>query len=125
MPDLNLITLLQAVIGLGLLNVWLVRPHRATPFRGGAAQDLRSEFAAYGLPPWFFFVVGALKIGSGLMLVAGIWVPSLVAPAAGIVIGLMAGALGMHLKVGDPGIKSVPALLMLAMSASVLGIAVS
>lgn len=125
MPDLNLITLLQAVIGLGLLNVWLVRPHRATPFRGGASQDLRSEFAAYGLPPWFFFVVGALKIGSGLMLVAGIWIPSLVAPAAGVVIGLMAGALGMHLKVGDPGIKSVPALLMLAMSASVLGIAVS
>lgn len=124
MPDLNLIILLQAAVGLGLLNVWLLRPTRPTPYRGGDSLDLKAEFAEYGLPSWFFFLVGVLKIGSGLTLLAGIWIPSLVVPAAGVVIGLMLGALAMHLKVRDPGVKSIPAFLMLAMSTSLIGIAV-
>ena len=36
--------------------------------------------------------------------------------AAIVVLALMVGALAMHLKVGDPMMKSVPAALMLAMS---------
>ena len=46
-----------------------------------------------------------------------------VAPAAGVVAVLMAGALAMHVKVGDPPSKSVPATLMLLMSAFVCAIA--
>ena len=34
----------------------------------------------------------------------------------------MLGALGMHVKVQDPGIKSLPAFLMLVMSISLLSI---
>ena len=121
MPDLSLITVLQVLLGLGLLNVWVLRANRATPFRGGASQSLKDEFAVYGLPTWFFFLVGALKVGAGLALLVGLWVPALVLPAAVVVTGLMLGALAMHLKANDPAFKSVPALLMLALSVVVWG----
>jgi hypothetical protein len=112
--------ILQVIAGLGLINVWVVRPRSATAFRGGSSQTLREEFAAYGLPSWCFYAVGAAKIVSAVMLIVGIWVPQLVLPAALVVALLMVGALAMHAKVKDPLTKSVPALLMLAM---VVGIA--
>ena len=113
-------TILQVVVGLGLLNVWLVRAQSSTAFRGGSAQSLREEFAAYGLPDWFFYLVGVLKIGSGVLLIVGIWVPEVVPPAAGTVAVLMVGALSMHAKVKDPLIKSLPAFLMLLMAVAIV-----
>lgn len=111
---------LQIVVALGLLNVWLLRPRSATAYRGGQAKSLKEEFAEYGLPGWFFYFVGTLKIGSAVALIVGIWVPGLVFPAAGVVAVLMLGAIVMHLKVKDPWIKSVPAFMMLVMSVAVL-----
>lgn len=113
-------TILQVVVALGLLNVWLVRAGSATSYRGGDARSLKEEFAAYGLPDFFFYLVGALKIGSAIMLIAGIWIDGLVMPAAAIVVVLMVGALVMHVKVKDPAVKSLPAFLMLLMSGSLL-----
>lgn len=118
MPEFSIATILQIVLGLGLLNVWLVRAGSATAYRGGEARSLKEEFAAYGLPEAVFYVVGALKIGSAIALIAGIWVPGLVVPAAAIIVVLMIGALVMHVKVKDPAMKSLPAFLMLVMSAS-------
>jgi uncharacterized membrane protein YphA (DoxX/SURF4 family) len=112
--------MLQVVVGLGLLNVWLVRAKSSTAFRGGSAQSLREEFSAYGLPDWVFFLVGALKIGSGVLLIVGIWVPEVVRPAAETVAILMVGALTMHAKVRDPLIKSLPAFLMLSMAVAIV-----
>lgn len=111
---------LQAIVGLGLLNVWLVRARSATSYRGGDSRSLKEEFAAYGLPEWFFFLVGVLKIGSAILLLAGIWYRPAVLPSAALVVVLMAGALAMHVKVRDPAIKSLPAVLMLVMSAAIL-----
>ena len=120
MASFSVSTILQVVVALGLLNVWLVRAKSSTAFRGGSAQSLREEFAAYGLPDWVFFVVGALKIGSGVLLIVGIWVPEVVRPAAETVAILMVGALTMHAKVRDPLIKSLPAFLMLAMAVAIV-----
>jgi uncharacterized membrane protein YphA (DoxX/SURF4 family) len=120
MPPLSIPTVLQLVVGLGLLNVWLIRANASTAYRGGAAQSLKEEFAEYGLPEWMFFLVGALKILAGIALIAGLWMPQLVLPAAGVVVVLMVGALTMHVKVKDPWIKSLPAFLMLLMSAGIL-----
>ena len=111
---------LQVVMALGLLNVWLVRTGSATPYRGGDARSLKEEFAAYGLPDFFFYLVGLLKVGSAIMLIAGIWIDGLVLPAAALVAVLIVGALVMHIKVKDPAIKSLPAFLMLVMSVSLL-----
>ena len=120
MTSFSVSTILQVVVGLGLLNVWLVRAQSSTAFRGGSAQSLREEFAAYGLPDWFFYLVGVLKIGSGVLLIVGIWLPEVVSPAAGTVAVLMVGALSMHAKVKDPLSKSLPALLMLLMAVAIL-----
>ena len=107
------IPILQIVVALGLLNVWLLRFNRGTAYRGGQAGSMPEEFATYGLPGWSTYVVGALKVGGALCLIAGIWFPALVLPAAGGIGILMVGALAMHLKIGDPIAKSLPALFML------------
>ena len=106
-------TLLQIIVALGLLNVWLVRFNRTTAYRGGEARSMPEEFAAYGLPGWLTWVVGALKISAALCLIAGIWFQPVVLPAAFIIGTLMVAALAMHLKIGDPLKKSMPALFML------------
>ena len=117
---LSLSNLLQVVVGLGLLNVWLVRRAAATPYRGGASRSLQEEFAVYGLPPAVFYVVGALKIAAALVLIVGVWMAVPVRGAAIVVVALMLGALAMHVRVGDPLIKSAPAALMLALSTGIV-----
>jgi hypothetical protein len=115
-------SLLQVIVGLGLLNVWLVRGRSSTAYRGGTAETLRDEFAAYGLPGFAYYVVGALKIVSAIVLIAGVWMALPVRAVAGLVVALMVGALAMHFKVGDPLMKSLPAALMLAMSAAIVAL---
>ncbi len=78
---------------------------------------MREEFAVYGLPGWFMFVVGALKIGAAVCLIAGLWLHFLTLPAAILICVLMVGALAMHFKVRDPLKKSLPALAVLALAA--------
>jgi uncharacterized membrane protein YphA (DoxX/SURF4 family) len=110
---------LQVVVGLGILNVWLIRANWATGYRGGDAKTLKEEFATYGLPGWFYYLVGTLKMICALALLAGIWFPLLATfGGAGLAV-LMAGAFTMHLKVQDPFRKAVPSLLMLAMSLAI------
>lgn len=123
MPTLSIA--LQIALALGLLNVWLLRARLATAYRGGDALTLRDEFRAYGLPVPVFYLVGTLKVGSAVLLIAGIWLSRLVLPAAAVVAVLMIGALAMHLKVGDPAIKSLPALLMLFMSGGLCALELS
>ncbi|MDX1530033.1 MAG: DoxX family protein [Rhodothermales bacterium] len=117
-----ILTLLQIIVGAGLLNVWLIRSRSATSYRGGDAQSLKEEFATYGLPSWAFYVVGALKVGAALALIVGIWIPELVTPAAAVVVVLMLGALAMHFKVRDPLLKALPAFLVLLMSSAILAL---
>ena len=120
MPEFTLASFFQITVALGLLNVWILRSTSATAYRGGEAQSLKEEFSAYGLPDAAFFIVGALKVGSAVALLVGFWIPELVVPAASIIAVLMMGALSMHIKVGDPLKKSMPAFLILVMSAGIL-----
>jgi uncharacterized membrane protein YphA (DoxX/SURF4 family) len=106
----------QLVIGLGILNVWFLRPGRKTSYRGGEAASLKEEFGAYGLPGWMFWAVGILKVGAAVALLAGIAVPALVQPAAIVMAGLMTGAIVMHVKVKDAARKSLPACILLVLS---------
>ena len=115
-------SILQTIIGAGLLNVWLLRAGRGTAYRGGSAENLREEFRAYGLPVAVFYAVGCLKVVGGGALIAGIWLPQLVLPAAATIAVLMVGALAMHAKVGDAPVKSLPAALMLAMCLGLLAL---
>ena len=109
--------LLQVIVGLGLLNVWLVRAKLSTAYRGGDAKTIREEFAVYGLPGWFCTLIGFLKVTSALLLLAALWMPELGLPASLTIVVLMLGAVSMHAKVKDPIKKSLPAAAMLLMSA--------
>lgn len=115
----TIVTVAQLVVGLGILNVWLVRFGRASDFRGGSATNMKEEFAVYGLPGWSVGVVGAIKVTLALLLIAGVWVPRVTAPAALGMAALMIGALVMHIKVKDPLKKSLPAILLLVLSLAV------
>ena len=55
------IDLLKVVIALGIINVWILRSGKQTDYRGGEAINLKDEFTVYGLPTWFFYLVGILK----------------------------------------------------------------
>ncbi|MDI1311815.1 DoxX family protein [Prosthecobacter sp.] len=119
-PSLILLITLKVIVGLGILNVWLLRSGKSTAYRGGAAKTLRAEFATYGLPSWSFVVIGVLKVALALALLASIQYPSASQPAA-IGLGLlMLGAFVMHLKVKDPMSKALPSLAVLAMCTAIV-----
>ena len=109
-----LVHLLQTTVALGIINVWILRADLPTPYRGGSSRSLKEEFAAYGLPSWIFYLVGALKLLAAALLLAGLWIPSLALGAAVVMAVLMAGAVSMHVKVKDPFARSLPALVVLA-----------
>jgi len=111
----NLVLALKLVVALGILNVWIVRRVQPTPYRGQGARTLREEFTAYGLPDWVFTAVGVAKIALALALLGSIWVPVLAQPSSLALGAIMVVAFGMHLKVRDPAINSLPALAVLAM----------
>lgn len=111
---------LKLIIGLSVLNVWLIRSSRSTPWRGGDAQNIKEEFATYGLPSWFMVVVGTLKVVLSIGLIASIWYPVLELYCASGIGILMLGAVVMHVKVSDPLKKSFPAALFLTLSAMIL-----
>jgi uncharacterized membrane protein YphA (DoxX/SURF4 family) len=120
MPSFTLASALQLIIGVSLLNVWLFRAGSTTAYRGGTALSLKQEFDAYGLPAAMFYVVGTLKVVSGIILIAGLWLHLPVAFAALIVAALMVGAIAMHTRIKDPLRKSVPAAVMLVLCVALL-----
>jgi hypothetical protein len=116
--QLFIVSLFQVIIAIGLINVWLVRFNKPTKYRGAGANNMESEFAAYGLPKWFMYLVGAGKILIATLMIVGFWVPMVVYPASVLLVLLMIGAVSMHIKVKDPFVRSLPALLMLIMALS-------
>lgn len=110
-----IITILQVIVGVSILNVWLVQGKKETPWRGGNAKTIQEEFKVYGLPEWSFLLIGIVKVGLALALLAAIVYPVLQRPAALGLAFLLLGSVLMHLKIQDPLKKSFPALLFLVM----------
>lgn len=104
-----LIIALKLIVGLSILNVWLLRAKKPTEWRGGNAANITEEFEAYGLPKWFMYLVGVVKSVLAVLLIASIHFSSLEYGAAVGIAILMAGAVIMHFKIGDPAVKSLPA----------------
>ena len=105
--------ILQLVVGLGILNVWLLRFNKDTSYRGGNAGSMKEEFKAYGLPETMIYIVGFIKVVLAIMLIAGIWIESLVDPAAIGMAVMMLGAIIMHLKIKDSFKQTLPAIILL------------
>ena len=105
--------ILQIIVGLGILNVWLLRFNSSTTYRGGNAGSMKEEFKAYGLPENLVYLVGFVKITLAIMLLVGIWIESLVDPAAIGMAAMMLGAIIMHLKIRDSFKQTLPAITLL------------
>jgi uncharacterized membrane protein YphA (DoxX/SURF4 family) len=118
--ELYIVSILQIILTLGLINVWLVRFHKPTKYRGKGAANMKEEFRAYGLPTWFMYVIGTAKMVIAALLIIGLWIPAVVVPAAAVLVVLMIGAVSMHVKVRDVCIRTMPALVMLAMAVVVV-----
>ena len=106
---------LQGIVGLSILNVWLLQYNKATRWRGGSATTILEEFREYGLPAWSCYVIGTLKVVLAIMLIAAIWFPELKQIAASGLAFLLAGSISMHFRINDPLIKSFPAALFMTM----------
>lgn len=118
-----IVPVVQIIIALGLINVWLVRFKKPTAYRGGSAQNMMQEFATYGLPTWFMYVVGFLKLAIAIIMIVTVLVPNLLwlgVYAAAVLAVLMLGAIVMHIKVRDGLKKMLPATGMLAMAIIVI-----
>lgn len=110
-----LIIIFQVIVGVSILNVWLIQNKKPTRWRGGDAKTIVEEFHAYGLPTWMCYLVGFLKVTLALLLIAAIWFPSLKQPSALGLSFLLLGSIVMHFKIKDPLYKSFPAFLFLIM----------
>mgnify|MGYP003487906582 FL=1 len=107
---------IQLIIAVSIFNVWIIRFGKPTSWRGGSAKSMKEEFEAYGLPEWFMKLMGFLKLTLAALLIAGIFVPDLIKPAAIGMAVLMLGAIVMHIKVKDSLVKSFPAFSFLVLS---------
>ena len=92
---------LQVLLGLAFLA-------SAVPKLTGAGEAMREHL---GLAPWFWVLTALVEIVGAVGLLAGIRFPRLAAPAGLWIAALMVGALGAHLRVGDPVANMAPAAI--------------
>ncbi|MEQ8908657.1 MAG: DoxX family protein [Vicingaceae bacterium] len=111
-----LLIAIKLIVGLSILNVWLLRPSKSSPWRGGDANNMKEEFAAYNLPENFMQIIGTVKVALAVGFIASIWFEKLELYCGLGIAALMLGAVAMHIKIKDPLKKSVPALSFLILS---------
>lgn len=117
--------ILMLIVSIVVLNVWLLRNHKATIYRGGNATNLYEEFMVYGFDESFLYLIGILKVTAALGLLLGLIYKKFVIPCAFLIASLMLGAVVMHFKVSDEIHKFIPAGLMLLCSVSIIWISKS
>ena len=122
---ITLVFVLKITLFLVIVNVWVFRFKKSTPYRGGQATTMTEEFISYNLPAFMLYLVGALKMLAASALLLSLFVeneltPLLVEYSLYTMCLLMVGAILMHLKISDPLMKSLPAFLMLVISLAIL-----
>jgi len=106
----------QTAAALWILNVWFNRFNKDTGYRGGDATNMKEEFQEYGLSETTMYAVGAAKVSLAGLMLAGHAVPRVTRPASIGLAAFMLGAVGMHLKVGDPVKRYLPALTVFSLA---------
>ena len=94
---------------LGIFYAWTIGFNRESKYRPGRAKNMKEEFIVYGLPFWFMYTIGAVKLILSTLLIFGFFYPFLLKPVAAALCVVMAGAVLMHLKIReDKLIKALP-----------------
>ena len=107
---------LKIIVGISILNVWLLRKNKATKWRGGAAKNIFEEFQVYGFSKQFCYFIGFLKVSLAIVLLASIQFKTLTLLGALGLSLLLVGSIIMHIKIKDAWYKSFPAFLFLIMN---------
>lgn len=107
----------QTAAPLWIFTVWFHRFNKDTGYRGGNATNMKEEFEEYGLSETTMYAVGAAKVSLATLMLVGHAQPRLARPASAGLAVLMLGAIGMHIKVGDPVKRYLPALSVFSLSA--------
>ena len=108
--------LAQTAAALWILNVWFNRFNKDTGYRGGDATNMKEEFEEYGLSETTMYAVGAAKVSLAGLMLAGLVAPRVSRPASIGLAMFMLGAIGMHIKVGDPVKRYLPALSVFSLA---------
>ncbi len=110
----------KVIIFFSIVNVWLIRFGKPSPYRGGGAKTMKDEFEVYGFSTAVMYLVGAVKILLATAILVSIWYPEFSTPAAGGMGIFMLGAIAMHFRANDPGIRSFPALIFFLLSVGII-----
>ena len=107
---------LKIIVGISILNVWLLRKNKATKWRGGTAKNIFEEFQVYGFSKQFCYFIGFLKVSLAIVLLASIQFKTLTLLGALGLSLLLVGSIIMHIKIKDAWYKSFPAFLFIIMN---------
>ena len=107
---------LKIIIGISILNVWLIQSNKHTKWRGGDATTIIEEFNVYGLSKSFYVTIYILKVSLAILLLASIQFDVLTLVSSLGLALLLLGSILMHVKVKDPWYKSFPAFLFMLMN---------
>lgn len=113
----GVIVLFQCFVAWFVFSVWTWRFHLETSYRAMGATSIPGEFAAYGYPPYFWKLIMVIKLCAAACLIVGLLVPTVTCYGAFVLVVLMAGAVGSHVKIGDPPGRSLASGTMLVLSA--------
>ena len=112
----NVIIALKIIVGISILNVWLLQKNKATIWRGGSAKTIFEEFEAYGLSRQFCYIIGFSKVSLALILLASIQFTALTLIGSLGLSLLLFGSILVHIKIKDVWYKSFPAFLFMVMN---------
>lgn len=101
---INFSIIAQIIVALSIVVVWVFRFY-----------NVEKEFKQYQLSDLTRNVVGAVKIASSTLLIAGIWYPDLILVPALVLAFLMVSAQYFHFKAGNSWQKRMPSLLLLVL----------
>jgi hypothetical protein len=107
---------LKIIVGISILNVWLLQKNKATKWRGGAAKTILEEFEIYGFSKQFCYLIGTLKVGLALILLISVWFKEYTLIGSIGLILLLLGSIMAHIKIKDVWYKSFPAFLFIVLN---------
>ena len=67
-----ILIVLKIIVGVSIINVWLIQPNKPSKWRGGDATTIIEEFNVYGLSKTFYKVVFVVKVGLAILLLVSI-----------------------------------------------------
>ena len=111
-----IIITLKIIVGISIINVWLIKPNKPSKWRGGDATTITEEFSVYGLSKTFYYIVFAVKVGLAILLLVSIKYDVFSLYSSIGLAALLGGSIAMHLKVKDALFKSFPAFLFMVMN---------